>query len=162
MYKLVQHYHPNSILELGTSVGYGTFHLAYNNVNSSIISVDACSNTQNIAKSALEKFHLQNIEYSNDTFSNFFSQYSGNLFDLVFVDGHHDGKALLKYMQDLDPFTHNNTLFLLDDIRWSEGMKAAWNELVQMEKYHVSIDLFRMGIVIKRPQQAKEHFTIRY
>jgi predicted O-methyltransferase YrrM len=162
LFKMVKYYQPNRILEMGTSVGFGTYHLAAGNINSSVISIDACINTQNIAKSSLQKFDFKTIEFFNGTFSLFFEQYFGDTFDFVFVDGHHDGSALIEYMTSLERFTHDNTIFILDDIRWSKGMKDAWLELIKMEKFHVSMDLFRIGILVKRPQQAKEHFIIKY
>ena len=95
------------------------------------------------------------------TFDYFLENYTGDQFDLVFVDGHHDGEALKKYMSQLEKFTHNDTIFILDDIRWSDSMLDAWKWFVQHPDYHVTMDLFRMGIVLKRPQQVKEHFTIK-
>ncbi len=77
------------------------------------------------------------------------------------MDGHHDGKATLDYMRKLESHSHNDTIFLLDDIRWSDDMFEAWNILLNSEKYNVSIDLFRMGILIPRKQQVKEHFILR-
>ncbi len=162
LYRLAKHYKPNQVLEMGTSLGYGTLHLAIGNRDGNIVSVDACANTQNVSRTSLERFNLDNIQFINKTFVDFFKKYEGRQFDLVFVDGHHDGDALLSYMKRMEEFTHDDTIFVLDDIRWSQSMKEAWNKLIAMEKYHVSIDLFRMGILVKRPQQAKEHFVVRY
>jgi hypothetical protein len=41
-------------------------------------------------------------------------------------------------------------------------MLKAWEELTKSELFHVSIDLFRIGILTPRKQQAKEHFVFRY
>jgi hypothetical protein len=40
-------------------------------------------------------------------------------------------------------------------------MFAAWNNIRESEDFSVSMDLFRMGIVLKRKQQRKEHFVVR-
>jgi hypothetical protein len=81
---------------------------------------------------------------------------------MVFVDGHHDGQALLSYMNELKPITHNDTIFVLDDIRWSNSMMEAFETLIDSSNYHVSMDFFRVGIIVPRQQQEKEHFIVRY
>ena len=60
------------------------------------------------------------------------------------------------------PYTHEQTLFLLDDIRWNDDMLKAWNELIKDPRFHVSIDFFRMGMLSQRNSQAKEHFTLSF
>jgi hypothetical protein len=57
---------------------------------------------------------------------------------------------------------HNDTLLILDDIRWSKSMLNAWKEVCNSDSFHVSIDLFRMGIITPRSQQTKQHFVFRY
>lgn len=161
LYKLTKYYQPKTILEFGTSLGIGTIHLAFGNPTSSLITVEACSETRNQALKNIKSFDNANVQSQLTTFDSFLETYEGGTFDLVFVDGHHDGEALKKYMMKLENFTHNDTIFILDDIRWSESMLEAWNWFVQHPDYHVTMDLFRMGIVVKRPQQVKEHFIVK-
>jgi predicted O-methyltransferase YrrM len=161
LFKLAKYYQPSTILEFGTSLGIGTIHLASGNPTSTVITVEACSETRNQALKNIKTFEINSIESKLGTFDDFLESHEGKSFDLVFVDGHHDGEALKKYMEQLEKFTHNDTIFILDDIRWSDSMLAAWNWFVKHPDYHVTMDLFRMGIVVKRPQQVKEHFTIK-
>ena len=56
---------------------------------------------------------------------------------------------------------HNDTMIILDDIRWSSSMINAWKEITSSIDYHVSIDLFRMGIILPRKQQIKQHFVLK-
>lgn len=161
LFKLAKYYQPSTILEFGTSLGIGTIHLASGNPASTVITVEACSETRNQALKNIKSFEIDSVQSQLGTFDAFLSTYDGKSFDLVFVDGHHDGDALKKYMQQLEKFTHNDTIFILDDIRWSDSMLDAWNWFVQHPDYHVTMDLFRMGIVLKRPQQMKEHFIVK-
>ena len=161
LYRLSQYYKPANILELGTSLGIGAIHLSSGHPDSSIITIEACPATREIALANFKKYEVSSINSRLSTFSDFFENYSGAPFDLVFVDGHHDGAALIQYLQQLDRFTHSDTLFILDDIRWSDSMLLAWKKIIAMDNYHVTIDMFRMGIILKRPQQVKEHFVIK-
>lgn len=161
LYQMCRYYKPRNILEMGTSLGIGSIQMALGSPESLITTIEACPNTKNKAN---ENFDFAGIQPNviNDTFEHYLSSESPKEFDLIFVDGHHDGVALLRYMDLLRSFSHNETMFILDDIRWSDSMFKAWNDLIQDPEYHLSIDLFRMGILSKRPQQAKEHFTLRF
>lgn len=161
LFQLARYYKPQNILEFGSSLGIGTIHLWKGNPTAKITSVEACEATRNEALKNYKRMGCTTIESIHSTFDQFLHNYSGEKFDLVFIDGHHDGNALLNYLERLEPFTHNDTIFLLDDIRWSNSMFDAWNKILQSPKYHVTIDLFRMGIVLKRNQQEKEHFVVK-
>ncbi len=160
LFQLSNHFQPMQILEFGTSLGIGTLHFHLGNPDSQITTIEACPETLNFARDFL-KDKVTNVNFIESTFSDFLNQNSTEKYDLIFVDGHHDGKATLDYMRKLESHSHNDTIFLLDDIRWSDDMFEAWNILLNSEKYNVSIDLFRMGILIPRKQQVKEHFILR-
>ena len=161
LFQLSNYYQPKNILELGTSLGMGTIHLASGNSGAKVTTVDACKNTVEVAQLNFAKLNLQNIEVVNAKFEDYLMQKRGKIFDLVYIDGHHDGKALKKYLRLLSAVTDENTIFLLDDIRWSKDMFESWNEIISLEDFHLTMDLFRMGIIIRRPQQVKEHFVIK-
>jgi predicted O-methyltransferase YrrM len=162
LYRLARHYQPKRILEFGTSLGVGTVHLSLGAPKADVITVEACPETQKIAKEQFARLNLNNVSPVLSTFQQFIESYEGELFDMVFVDGHHDGKALLSYMNQLKAITHNDTIFVLDDIRWSDSMNEAFDNIVDSTNYHVTMDLFRVGIVVPRHQQEKEHFVVRY
>jgi predicted O-methyltransferase YrrM len=124
-----------------------------------LISIEGCPETYSIAKENLKPYPIALI---NNTFKNVIQSFSEEKFDLVFIDGHHDGKALIEYLDALSPFTHKNTVFILDDIRWSNSMLDSWNKLKGSDSYHLSMDFFNMGILVKRPQQVKENFILRF
>ena len=161
LFRISHFYKPAKILELGTSLGIGTIHLQAGNPRADTTTIDACSETLNQAKLNFNTFNF-NIHAVNETFKTFLDQPKLEKFDLIFIDGHHDGQALKVYLEELISFSHDETIFILDDIRWSSSMFRAWNEIIQSEKYHVTLDLFRIGIVIPKKQQTKQHFVIRY
>ncbi|MFZ9027887.1 MAG: O-methyltransferase [Crocinitomicaceae bacterium] len=161
LYQLAKHYKPARILELGTSLGNGTLQLSLGNPCALITTVEGCQETARIAMNNFDSLELQNIELINSTFHDYFSNLNKESFDLVFIDGHHDGNALLRYLVAITPFIHDDTIIILDDIRWSDSMLEAWRQIISSENYNVSIDLFRIGIILRRSQQQKEHFTLR-
>lgn len=162
LYKITKFYKPKNILELGTSLGVGSFHFSKANSDSQIITLEGCPEIYKVALENLQKSNCLNVKCINSTFINFLKENTGEKFDLIFVDGHHDGEALINYLEHLKHYSHNDTIFILDDIRWSDSMLSAWNKIIQSSEYNLTIDLFRMGIIIPRKQQEKEHFVIRF
>ena len=129
--------------------------------NVQVHTVEACTETLGAAIRNFDLAELRNIVTFNAKFQEFIDLKPNTKYDIIFIDGHHDGPALINYLNSLDSLSHDETIFILDDIRWSQSMLDAWNSLVKDEKYHVTIDLFRMGILLKRNHQQKEHFTIK-
>lgn len=161
--RLCSYYKPMKILELGTSLGIGTLHLHWGNPKAIIDTVDASKEVQEIAKEIISKSNngKQKINFHNLIFKEFLKNNLDTKYDFIFLDGHHDGTATLNYVETLESKMTNESILIIDDIRWSNDMFQAWNTLVQSEKFHVSIDLFRMGILIPRFDQRKEHFILR-
>ena len=164
LYRLCKHFEPRRILELGTSLGRGTLamHLGYQKAE--ITSIEGSPEIAAIARENMNEFatNLSNMDLVVSSFSDYLSNLDYKTFDLVYIDGHHEGEALCGYLDQIMPHTHEQTLFLLDDIRWNDDMFKAWNKLIADERFHVSIDFFRMGVLSRRPTQAKEHFMLTF
>lgn len=161
-YQLSNYYSPSSILEFGTSLGIGTIHFSLGNPTGSITTIEGCKETHHIANENFQQVGTTNITSICSTFQSYIDTKPTQKFDFLFIDGHHDGKALLSYCEALKPNIHDTTMIIIDDIRWSDSMYEAWERLKNSADYHVSIDLFRMGIIVPRKGQVKEHFIVKF
>ena len=56
----------------------------------------------------------------------------------------------------------DSSVFIISDIYATSEMKEAWAEIKNHERVRVTVDLFCLGIVFFRKEQAKEHFLIRF
>jgi predicted O-methyltransferase YrrM len=161
LWKIAQFYDPSISLELGTSVGIGTLTLCEGNKKGLVHTVEGCSATLYKAEKQFSEFNINNCITFNSDFKDFLAIHSTIKYDLVFLDGNHSKSATLSYLELLKDKSHDQTFFIFDDIRWNEDMWEMWQELVKSEDFHVTIDLGRMGIALKRPEQVKEHFILR-
>ncbi len=160
LYQLSKFYQPKRILELGTSLAWGTLHLHLGHPEAQIDTVEGCPQTYDAAKK-LFPLPAQNIRFHNTHFDDFFDQLSTEKYDFIFIDGNHRGAALMEYINQLTPHAHNDTLWILDDIRWSDDMWKAWGKIVALPQFHLTIDFGRMALASTRKQQEKEHFMLR-
>lgn len=161
LYQLARFHQFKHILEFGTSLGVGTCYLQLGNPKAKITTVEACKNTRSVALESFKMLELKNIESICKTFDSFLSTNPETIYDLIYIDGHHDGEALLNYLNALKVNSHDETIFILDDIRWSNSMNRAWHKIIDDSDFHVTIDFFRFGLIVPRKHQVKEHFTLK-
>ena len=125
-------------------------------------SVEACPNTFQVTQRHIEKLQLKNIRLYNASFTQFLSDLPEHkTYDLIYLDGHHDEEATLAYFSTLKPYLHSESIVILDDINWSEGMQNAWARICKDESVKVSLDLYFWGILFFRPGLSKQDFKIR-
>lgn len=161
LFRTARYFECNHILELGTSLGMATSALALACPAARIHTVEGCENTQKTAEENFQKLNLKNITSHQSRFSDFLMHHPDGKYDLIYLDGDHNGKRSLEYFEFLLPKTHNDTVLILDDIYWSREMTAAWEKIKSHPQVTVSIDTFQWGIIFFRKEQAKQHFTIR-
>lgn len=173
LFRITNYFQPESILEIGTSLGLATSALSLGleaktnraklNTKSKITSLEGCSNTFAFTQKQFEEFGFKNITSINTEFSIYLKNYQSSIvnYQLIYFDGNHSKQATLEYFELLLPTINNETVWIFDDIHWSEGMEEAWEVIKKHPKVTVSIDTFQWGIVFFRTEQEKEHFVIR-
>ena len=161
LFRIANYFKPQTILELGTSVGLGTTALSLGNPKARITTVEGCPNTAKIATTTFRIFQCNNIDLQNTTFDDFFNNDYTSNYDLIYIDGNHNKEKTLQYFDIVLQKVHNDSLIIFDDIYWSPAMTEAWQEIQKNLKVTVSIDTFQWGLVFFRKEQNKEHFKIR-
>lgn len=156
LYRLTNYFKPETVLELGTSLGIATHAISLGSTKTNITTIEGCLNT-----STFTKARLKNINVITGSFSDEIKKLISNKYDLIFFDGNHQKKATLSYFETLLQTVHNDSVFIFDDIYWSKDMTEAWENIKQHPKVTVTIDTFFWGFVFFRKEQVKEHFTIR-
>ena len=164
LYRIIQFYKSKNILELGTSLGISTSYLAKADANAQVFTFEGCPET---AKIAQENFEKQNIKNTSITLGDFNLTLTEKLkeiktIDLAFIDGNHQEKPTIAYFEKCLEYANNNTIFVFDDIHWSDGMENAWNHIKAKDRTTLTIDLFFVGIVFVKSELSKEDFTIRF
>ncbi|WP_223549330.1 class I SAM-dependent methyltransferase [Aestuariivivens sp. NBU2969] len=164
LYRLNRYFKFEHILELGTSLGVATHALSLGYPESYIETIEGCPTVSKFTIQQFKNQKIKNVSFIVDDFNNYLKQETLNpkpRYDLIFFDGNHQKEATLHYFESLLKTIHNDSVFIFDDIYWSNGMTEAWKTIKQHPKVTVTIDTFYWGFVFFRKEQAKEHFTIR-
>jgi predicted O-methyltransferase YrrM len=164
LYQLVRFTKAQHILELGTSLGLTTAYLARGNEQSQVVSLEGNPDLANLAKNHLNQLGCNRVEVICGSFETQLEIALTKLprIDLAFFDGNHRYTPTLNYFEQCLSKKHNDSLFIFDDIYWSNEMKKAWSTLRQHKDVTVSVDLFHLGLLFFRQEQKKQHFRLRY
>lgn len=164
LYRLVQHFQPGQILELGTSSGISTLYMALAVPNAHVHTIEGNPAMADVAEELFRKADSSNITLHRGLFDTclpkLLSENPGP--DLVYLDGDHRKEAVMKNLSLLLPHMKPNGVWVIDDIHWSRDMQNAWQEIKCLPQVSVTIDLFRLGLVFFKKDQAKQHFVLRF
>ncbi len=163
-YRMVQYYKPESIIELGTSLGLSTIYFAKANPSIKTYTLEGCPNTLSIAKENFKQLQIGNIETSIGDFKTTLPTVleKTKKANMVFFDGNHQEEPTLAYFEMCLKYKTNQSVFIFDDIHWSEGMTKAWNKIKGHPETVVTLDLFFLGIVFFDTRLTKQDFKIKF
>ncbi|MEZ4938843.1 MAG: class I SAM-dependent methyltransferase [Crocinitomicaceae bacterium] len=148
------------VIELGTNLGVTTFALSQSSKCNQVWSIEGCPNLFKFSSEKLseqDKVHLSCSQFEQIVPSLLETQRP----EVVYIDGNHTYEATLTYFNWIKNES-SVELIIFDDIHWSDGMLKAWKELILDSEFHVSVELFNLGILWRRAEQRKEHFVLRY
>jgi len=163
--RIVKNQQPETIVELGTSLGITTSYLATAVSHAKVFTFEGAVSVSEKAESVFQQLQLQNINLIRGAFNETLPSFLTTIhqIDFAFLDGHHQYEATVRYFEWLLPKIPDSGIVVLDDIHWSSGMEKAWDEIRQHPRVKISIDLFFIGILFFRNEQFEpEHFTIRF
>lgn len=163
LYKLINFLKCQTSLELGTSIGMNTLYLADANKTGKVITIEGSKSLYEFASDLAKKNKTTNIEFVHSKFDEALPQMLQkiNSLDLFYVDGNHTYEATLIYFNLALAKKNNSSVFVFDDIYWSEGMTKAWEEIKKNPSVTLSIDTFNFGLVFFR-EELKEKVDLKF
>ncbi len=162
LYNINVYFHPDNVLELGTSLGLSAAHLAQNAGN--VKTLEGNPAIANTAHDVFKNLNITNVEIItgnfDDTLKNVLEHKSPP--DLVYLDGNHTYEATIRYFDQLKTARNDKEMILIfDDIYWSEGMMKAWKEIKAQVEVSLSIDIYFFGLIFfKTNTIAPKHYIL--
>lgn len=163
LFRLARWLRPSTILELGASMGISTAYLAAADSRTPLLSIEG---NRAVAQKAQDHLHELGWHQVELIFGLFDEELPAalarlNRLGLLFIDGDHRREAVMKHVRTCLNHRHNDSVFVIADIHWSEGMEEAWNELCALPEVTLSVDFFHFGVLFfKKEIIEKQHFVI--
>ncbi len=156
---------PQTVIELGTNVGISSAYmgagLKAGGMNGEVTTMDISPYRQRLAYEIHDSINISNISYVTGPFTETLTPVLAKLksVDLAFIDGHHQYQPTLDYFEEIVKYSNPGTVFVFDDIRWSDGMKKAWSRIQDDDRLGSVIDLTTVGICTRRQNDDYPRFV---
>lgn len=163
LFRLVNFLKPKHLLELGTSLGLSTLYQAAAALSGQMISIEGSPAIAQVAQQHIGGLGYQNIKVLNGSFESQLPQVLSDFprLDYVYLDGDHSYAPTLSYFEQCLPHLHDQSVFVVADIYWSDEMLKAWKELQAHPSVSLSVNFYDFGILFFRKEnQEKEHFSV--
>lgn len=164
-HRLSRRFNPDTIVELGTSLGLTTLYFSKATPQASITTFEGCPQTASIAQQNFTRLDAQNVNLIlgniDKTLPDFVKSLNKGI-DLLYVDANHRFEPTVRYFETCLPYANNDSIFIFDDIYWSDEMTQAWQHIKSHPRVTLSVDLFWIGLVFFRKEQLKEDFILRF
>jgi predicted O-methyltransferase YrrM len=165
LFRMIKHYQPETILELGASLGITTSYLSLAKQDSKLITMEGAKEIAGVARRNFKTLDIDNIKLIEGNFDDTLTSVVRGLstVDFAFIDGNHRNEPTERYFKELLTKINNTSILVFDDIHWSSEMEAAWDTIKNDPAVTCSIDLFFLGIVFFRKEfKEKQHFRVRF
>ncbi|MBC7862422.1 MAG: class I SAM-dependent methyltransferase [Bacteroidia bacterium] len=165
LFRLIDFFNCKTIIELGTSIGLNTLYLAAPSSKAKVFTLEGSKSLCNFSSDLFKKNKFKNIELIEGNFDETLKKTIEKIpsLDFLFIDGNHRMEPTISYFETALSKSHNDTVFVLDDIYWSEEMESAWRKIKDHPQVTLTIDLFQFGLVFFRKEiLEREHFVLRF
>ncbi len=166
LFRLALWLRADRILEFGTNAGISTLYLHAANTRAQLQTVEG---NPEVAALARESFAKAGASAQLQPYVSRFDQWLAKHWpsapperslDLFFLDGDHRHQPTLDYVRRVLPAATAQSVFVIADIHWSEGMERAWEDLKAMEEVRASVDLYHFGLLFFDPHMNAEHIVL--
>lgn len=165
LHRLVRYFQPQTMVELGTSLGVTSAYLTKGNPEGTLYTIEGSSAVHTVAKENFRQLQLQNVRAMEGNFDLVLPKLlpALNSVDLAYFDGNHRYAPTMNYFHQMLPLANAESVFVFDDIHWSAEMEQAWEEIKAHPAVRCTVDIFFLGFVFFREGfHEKQHFTIRF
>lgn len=171
LFHLVKSWQPEIILEIGTCIGISSAYVdaaLHANNKGELISLERCDALVPFVNQNWKVLGVKHAQVRGGDITQLLNEVidERHIIDMVFDDENHHEQPTLDKFEQLLPHLVLPTLYVFDDIQWSDGMKRAWNRIKQHKHVAVSIALgnpsLRFGVCIIDPTiKEKQDITIK-
>ncbi len=164
LFRLVNYFKPEVLVEVGATTGISTLYLATPNSRTRVYALTSQPELVDLVKNMCCRVSISNIEwYQGDNKPLYDSLTNLSFPGLSFVYINQASPEDVAHIcQHQFQKISSQTVVVINGIYSSKQMKSVWLQVKAMPEVNLSIDLFTFGLLIKNPDLQKEDFTLSF
>lgn len=128
-----------------------------------VVTIEASPILSKIAKNQFEKLLQHKIDISQGVIEGKFeSAIIKEQPNLCFLDADHRSDAVKWCIDKIMTHQQKIKCIVVHDIYWSKDMKEAWKQIIEDNRFKLTIDLFQAGVIFPTIDMPKQHFFLRF
>lgn len=153
LFRLVRAIKPRRVLELGTNLGVSALHIVaaldLNEGEGSLTTIEGDPTLSEIARKKLAQpaFSSRSTVLTgrfDDVLPTCLEEHRP--YNLVFIDGHHEEAATLRYFEMIKRYLAPGACVAFDDIEPFRPVRKAWKRIIADEPNSAAVDLLGIGL----------------
>lgn len=163
LFRLVNRFRPNTLLEIGTSWGISTLYLHAGYPKTSHICVESDRVVAEISQKILIETQTP-VQIHQAEEQNVSAQIMEQLPSIDFLFIHRNDRAgyYLELYRQLTKKITNQTIWVIEDIHANDEIYRQWKQLTQRNEVRVTMDLYDFGLIFCNQKLNKQDYIVAF
>jgi len=163
LFRLVNFFHPETLLEIGTGLGVDTLYMASPQKNCRCFTLEEDPLLQDLSGKLFSAQSSSNIELVKGRWRDSLEEALNKIEKLDFVCLNANQKQPIHELYKMcRSKMHEQSIFVIRNIRVSKDLYELWEELKKEEKVISAVDMYSMGILLYNPSLTNKHYSLYY
>lgn len=163
LFRLVNFFHPETLLEIGTGLGVDTLYMASPHADCRCITLEEDPCLQNLSAKLFTSHVTSNIESLKGGWEEMLEQVLRNTEKLDFVCLNATSQQPIRELYKMcRTKMHDQSIFIIRNIRTSIELYELWEELKKEENVVSAVDMYSMGILFYNPSLTNKQYSLYY
>jgi predicted O-methyltransferase YrrM len=161
LFRLTNYFQPEKILQIGSTMGLSTLYLSSYRPGLTCVSIETVPEYTSISRWVYQKAARTAIDLQAGDYQTLLPLALERMGKVDFVYFNTPIETFPSQLFDIClKYAHNDTAFVIEDIRVNKSMRKFWKTVCEHPKVSVSIDLYSAGIVLFNKNLHKQMYKI--
>ena len=161
LFRLVNRFNPQTILEIGTSWGISSLYMNAPHSAARQLCIEPDAEIAQVAKEVIKQSNIQLLSAHFDALPTETIE-KLNPIEFVLIHASRSELSVEKVLGQIAPSLSPEAVVVIDGIRKNSFRQQEWKQLESFPKVTVSMDLYDMGLLFFFPKLNRQHYIVSF